>query len=160
RPVGSLLGVLGRRDLLGDGHPPSTGPVLLSQRRGPGVVPGPDPTGSLRSRDSPLRHAFASATTVGSRPLLPVELATEVGSMGQGIRAGQTISSIPYGFDRYGRPLRIWRRRKDLSLRESFLYPIVDGPGIALLVFLPPFLAIMALPVFDMMVHIKPGNVL
>jgi hypothetical protein len=80
--------------------------------------------------------------------------------MGQGIRAGQTISSIPYGFDRHGRPLRIWRRRKDLSLRESFLYPIVDGPGIALLVFLPPFLAIMALPVFDMMVHIKPGNVL
>ena len=80
--------------------------------------------------------------------------------MGQGIRAGQTVSSIPYGFDRDGRPLRVWRRRKDLSLGESFLYPLVDGPGIALLVFLPPFLAIMALPVFDMLVQIKPGNVL
>jgi hypothetical protein len=80
--------------------------------------------------------------------------------MGQGIHAGRTVSSIPVGYDRYGRPLRIWRKRKNLTLREAFAYPIVDGPGIALLVFLPPFLAIMALPVFDMMVHIKPGNVL
>ncbi len=80
--------------------------------------------------------------------------------MGQGIRAGQTISSIPFGFDRNGRPLRIWRKRRNLSLREGFVYPLVDGPGIALLVFLPPFLAIMAFPVFDLMVHIKPGNAL
>jgi hypothetical protein len=80
--------------------------------------------------------------------------------MGQGIRAGQTISSIPFGYDRNGRPLRIWRKRKNLTLKEGFAYPVVDGPGIALLVFLPPFLAIMALPVFDMIVHIKVGNVL
>ena len=80
--------------------------------------------------------------------------------MGQGIRAGQTVSSIPFGFDRNGRPLRVWRRRKDVSLGECFLYPIVDGPGIALLVFLPPFLAFMALPVFDMIVNFKPGNAL
>ena len=80
--------------------------------------------------------------------------------MGQGLRAGQTISSIPYGFDRYGRPFRVWRRRKNLSIAEGFAYPVVDGPGIALLVFLPPFLAIMALPVFDMMVHFQPGNAL
>jgi hypothetical protein len=80
--------------------------------------------------------------------------------MGQGIRSGQAVSSIPFGFDRDGRPLRVWRRRKDLSLGESFRYPLVDGPGIALMVFLPPFLAIMALPVFDMMVHIKPENAL
>jgi hypothetical protein len=80
--------------------------------------------------------------------------------MGQGIRAGQTVSSIPYGYDRNGRPLRIWRKRRNLSLREGFAYPLVDGPGIALLVFLPPFLAIMALPALDMMVHFKPGNAL
>ena len=80
--------------------------------------------------------------------------------MGHGIRAGRTVSSIPFGFDRDGRPLRVWRRRKDLSLGESIRYPIVDGPGIALLVVLPPFLAIMALPAFDMLVHIKPGNAL
>ena len=80
--------------------------------------------------------------------------------MAQGIQAGRTVSSIPFGFDRNGRPLRVWRRRRNITLRESFLYPVVDGPGIALLVFLPPFLAIMALPVFDMLVHIKPGNVL
>ncbi len=80
--------------------------------------------------------------------------------MGQGIQASRKVSSIPFGFDRNGRPLRVWRRRKDVTLRECWLYPIVDGPGIALLIFLPPLLAIMALPVFDMLVHIKPGNVL
>jgi hypothetical protein len=80
--------------------------------------------------------------------------------MGQGIRAGQTVSSVPYGFDRYGRPLRTWRRRKDLSLGEGFRYPLVDGSGIALMVLLPPFLAIMALPVFDLIVRFTPENAL
>ncbi len=80
--------------------------------------------------------------------------------MAQGVQPGRTISSIPFGFDREGRRLRVWRRRRNVSLGESFLYPVVDGPGIALLVFLPPFLAIMALPVFDMLVHIRPGNAL
>ena len=46
------------------------------------------------------------------------------------------------------------------AIGESLVYPVVDGPGIALLVFLPPFLAIMALPVLDMIVTIKPGNAL
>jgi hypothetical protein len=89
-----------------------------------------------------------------------IEPRTRVKLMGQGIRAGQTVSSIPYGFDRYGRPLKIWRRRKDLSLGESLRYPLVDGPGIALLVLLPPFLAFMALPVLDLVVQIKPENAL
>src|SRR5947209_6885818 len=80
--------------------------------------------------------------------------------MSQGIRAGRTVSSIPFGYDRNGRPLRVWRRRKDVTLRSCFAYPVVDGPGVALLVVLPPFLAVMALPVLDMMVHIKPGNAL
>jgi hypothetical protein len=80
--------------------------------------------------------------------------------MGQGIRAGQTVSSIPFGFDRYGRPLRTWRRRKNLSLGEGLLYPVVDGPGIALMVMFPPFLAIMALPVFDLIIRFTPENAL
>lgn len=80
--------------------------------------------------------------------------------MGQGIRAGRTVSSIPFGFDREGRPLRVWRRRRDLSLGESLRYPVVDGPGIALMVFLPPFLTIIALPAFDFLVHISPENAL
>ncbi len=80
--------------------------------------------------------------------------------MGQEMRAGQVVSSIPFGLDRHGRPLRSRRRRKDVTLRRCFLYPLLDGPGVAMLFVLPPFLAIMAVPVFDMTVHIKPGNVL
>ncbi len=80
--------------------------------------------------------------------------------MGQGYRAGQTISSVPFGFDRNGRPLRIRRRRKAVRLRDCLAYPLVDGPGVALLVFLPPFLAIMALPALDLVVHFQPGNAL
>ncbi len=80
--------------------------------------------------------------------------------MGQGYRAGQAISSVPFGFDRNGRRLRPWRRRKAARLRDAWLYPVVDGPGVALLVFLPPFLAIMAIPALDLVVHFRPGNAL
>ena len=57
-------------------------------------------------------------------------------------------------------PCRVWRRRKDVTLKSCFAYPVVDGPGVALLVVMPPFLAVMAVPVFDMMVHFRPGNAL
>jgi len=80
--------------------------------------------------------------------------------MGNLYRAGQTISSIPFGYDRQGRRIRIWRKRKSARLRDCLAYPLLDGPGVAMLVFLPPFLTIMAMPALDLMVHFKPGNAL
>jgi len=80
--------------------------------------------------------------------------------MAQAIRQGHTVSSVPYGYDRNGRRLRSVRRIKDDRLRHCWAYPLIDGPGIALLFFLPPFLAIMALPVIDLMVQFRPGNAL
>ncbi len=80
--------------------------------------------------------------------------------MGSGYQAGRTVSSIPFGFDRNGRRLRSRRRRKAVRLRDCLLYPVVDGPGVALIAFWPPFLAIMALPVIDLVVQFKPSNAL
>ena len=73
----------------------------------------------------------------------------------------RTVSSIPFGFDRHGRPLQglAASGRTSRSARASATRSWT-GPGIALMVLLPPFLAIMALPVFDMVVHIKPENAL
>ena len=80
--------------------------------------------------------------------------------MAQAIRHGQTVSSVPHGFDRHGRRIRRVRRIKDDRLRQCWSYPLIDGPGVALLFFPPPFLAIMALPVIDLMVRFRPGNAL
>ena len=80
--------------------------------------------------------------------------------MGSGPEAGRTVSAIPYGVVRDGRRIRSRRRRKDVRLRDCLAYPLLDGPGVALLVFWPPLLAIMALPVIDLVVQFKPSNVL
>ena len=80
--------------------------------------------------------------------------------MAHAIRHGQTVSSVPYGYDRKGRRVRRLRRIKDDRLRHCWAYPLMDGPGVALLFCLPPFLAIMALPAFDLMVQFKPSNAL
>ena len=80
--------------------------------------------------------------------------------MGQVYRPGRTISSIPVGYDRNGRRIRVLRKRRAARLRDCLAYPLIDGPGVALLFFLPPFLTIMAMPALDLMVHFKPGNAL
>ena len=80
--------------------------------------------------------------------------------MAHTLRHGQTVSSVPYGYDRNGRKIRVVRRIKDDRLRHCWAYPLVDGPGVALLFCLPPFLAIMALPVIDLMVQFRPDNAL
>lgn len=48
------------------------------------------------------------------------------------------------------RPSRALRGRP-LTFIEAMLYPLTDGPGIGLLVVLPPFLAFMSIPVFDIL---------
>jgi len=56
------------------------------------------------------------------------------------------------------RPLRFRPRRRDQPVRlgECLLYPLVDGPGIALLVFFPPVLWLMSLPIFDVIAFMEP----
>ena len=81
-------------------------------------------------------------------------------TMAHAIRQGHTISSVPHGYDRNGRRLRTVRRIKDDRLRHCFVYPLIDGAGVALLFFFPPFLAIMALPVIDLVVQFRPSNAL
>ncbi len=80
--------------------------------------------------------------------------------MASGSGFGRTVSSIPFGYDRNGRRLRWRRRRKEVRLRDCLLYPVTDGSGVALLFVWPPFLAIMALPVIDLVVQFKPSNAL
>lgn len=80
--------------------------------------------------------------------------------MAQAIRQGRTVSSVPFGYDRNGRRLRTFRRIKDDRLRHCWAYPLMDGAGVALLFFFPPLLAIMALPVIDLIVQFKPSNAL
>ena len=80
--------------------------------------------------------------------------------MAQAIRHGQTISSVPFGYDRNGRRLRTYRRIKDDRIRHCWAYPLTDGAGVALLFFFPPFLTIIALPVMDLIVSFSPSNAL
>jgi hypothetical protein len=55
-------------------------------------------------------------------------------------------------------PLRFRPRRRNEPVRlgECLLYPLADGPGIALLVFFPPLLWIMSLPIFDVIAFLEP----
>jgi hypothetical protein len=50
-----------------------------------------------------------------------------------------------------------WRHpRVSPSLRECLAYPLRDGPGLGLLVFLPPMLWVLSLPVFDVISVLQP----
>jgi hypothetical protein len=42
------------------------------------------------------------------------------------------------------------------GLRECLAYPLVDGPGVGLLVFLPPVLLFQSLPIFDVISIVDP----
>jgi hypothetical protein len=70
------------------------------------------------------------------------------------------VSSIPVGYDADGRPIRIRRRKRDYSAVDTVLYPLSDGSGVALLLFLPPPLAIMTLPVIDLFRLVSAKNTL
>jgi len=50
-----------------------------------------------------------------------------------------------------------WRHpRIAPRLGECLLYPLADGPGLGLLVFLPPMLWVLSLPIFDVIAVIQP----
>jgi hypothetical protein len=70
------------------------------------------------------------------------------------------VSSIPVGYDAEGRPIRVRRRKRDYSPVDTVLYPLADGPGVALLLFLPPPLAVMTLPVIDLFALVSAKNAL
>ncbi len=80
--------------------------------------------------------------------------------MAGGVQGARAVSSVPVGYDREGRPIRVRRRRRDYDPIDTILYPISDGPGVALLVFMPPLLALMTLPVIDLFAVIPERNAL
>jgi len=47
------------------------------------------------------------------------------------------------------------RRGRPLTLHEALAYPLSDGPGLALMAVFPPFLTIMSVPVFDILVFVR-----
>jgi hypothetical protein len=54
------------------------------------------------------------------------------------------------------RSLRSGRTRRIDNFGDCLLYPFRDGPGVALLVFFPPFLWLMSIPVFDVIAALAP----
>ncbi len=54
-------------------------------------------------------------------------------------------------------PLRRDRRKREpITLGECLLYPLVDGSGVGLLVFMPPILWLLSLPIFDIIAILEP----
>lgn len=51
---------------------------------------------------------------------------------------------------------RYLRNRSPARLGECLLYPLTDGPGVGVLVFLPPALWLLSLPVFDVIAVLEP----
>ena len=50
-----------------------------------------------------------------------------------------------------------WRHpRVEPTLGECLLYPLNDGPGLGLLVLLPPILWLLSLPIFDIIAVLEP----
>jgi hypothetical protein len=68
-----------------------------------------------------------------------------------------TIRVVPK--DAYDGPINIarWRHARVMpGLGECLIYPLSDGPGIGLMVFLPPLLWLFSLPIFDVIALIDP----
>ena len=75
----------------------------------------------------------------------PVEVSTEVGAKGGLFRRLKgTDAHFP-------------RRGRKVGIGEALAYPISDGAGLMLLTFFPPFLTIMSVPVFDLLLLIRSG---
>lgn len=55
-----------------------------------------------------------------------------------------------------GGPSRKRHPRTAPGLGECLAYPLIDGPGVGLLLFLPPVLLFLTLPIFDMIAILEP----
>ncbi len=55
------------------------------------------------------------------------------------------------------RPSPYPKRGQALSLADALVFPISDAPGLALLFLVPPFLMIMSVPVFDVLLFFRSG---
>jgi hypothetical protein len=71
--------------------------------------------------------------------------------------AGLSVHVIPQ--DERNAPINMsrWRHpRVEPTLGECLIYPVTDGPGLGLLVLLPPILWFLSLPIFDLIAMMHP----
>ena len=73
---------------------------------------------------------------------------------GASVDAVRVVSTQSSGY--VGGPSRRRRPRVAPSLWECLIYPLVDGPGVAMIVFMPIVLFILTLPIFDVIAIIEP----
>jgi hypothetical protein len=71
--------------------------------------------------------------------------------------AASALQLIPRADQEDSWSIMKWRHpRVSPSLGECLAYPLSDGPGLGLLVFLPPMLWVLSLPVFDVISYLQP----
>jgi hypothetical protein len=71
--------------------------------------------------------------------------------------AGTSVRVIPQA--ERDQPFNVsrWRHpRVRPTFRECLVYPLADGPGLGLLVLLPPLLWLWSLPIFDIIAYLEP----
>lgn len=82
-----------------------------------------------------------------------------IGSDGQ-IRDAEPAEQVGFFRRLVGmkRPSEMYPKRgRPLGLGEALAFPLVDGPGLMLLAFFPPFLTFMSVPVFDIVMFFRDG---
>ena len=104
------------------------------------AAPGSRPTPTMPARADALPVAAWSAPTARS----PRNRARR----GGGRPSGEASAAAP--------PLPP-DARQAVGLGEALAYPLTDGPGLALLFVFPPFLTIMSVPVFDIVLFFQEG---
>jgi hypothetical protein len=71
--------------------------------------------------------------------------------------AASTLRLIPRAEQEETWSAAKWRHpQTSPGLGECLLYPLTDGPGLGLLVFLPPIMWVLSLPVFDVISYLHP----
>src|SRR4029077_12866433 len=73
-----------------------------------------------------------------------------------GAGAPLTRTEVEAALDRNAAPGPRRRGKLDDRLAACLLYPLRDGPGVALLVVFPPFLWVMSVPALDLIAALSP----